>query len=250
MNFITGNGFKAKCKRILDGDGYRINCYDYNNYFFVKTDYLEEFQKLLPSIEKPIVLITHNSDYGITEKWKPILESPKVVQWLAQNVEYEHYKLSSIPIGLTNGDGDTLAEVMAMDIPKTKIIHVSYSICTNRDKRNVCQSETGIQTQQHITNFRDYYIDLAGTRFVISPEGNGVDCVRTWEALYLKTIPIVTNCINVSFYSDLPILVLNSWKDFKGINFSEDLYIKMWDNFDPSILTCEYYLEKYRCVSM
>ena len=38
-----------------------------------------------------------------------------------------------------------------------------------------------------------YYIHIARSKFVLSPPGLGMDCYRTWEALYLGSIPIVLN---------------------------------------------------------
>jgi hypothetical protein len=32
---------------------------------------------------------------------------------------------------------------------------------------------------------------MAQWRFCVSPPGNGIDCHRTWEALYLGVIPVV-----------------------------------------------------------
>ncbi|CAF1370635.1 unnamed protein product [Adineta ricciae] len=45
--------------------------------------------------------------------------------------------------------------------------------------------------------------------FWLSPRGNGIDCHRTWEALYLDVIPIVWNSTLNSLYTDLPIIVVN-----------------------------------------
>lgn len=45
--------------------------------------------------------------------------------------------------------------------------------------------------------------------FWISPRGNGIDCHRTWEALYLDVIPIVWNNSLTVLYEDLPMLVIN-----------------------------------------
>lgn len=49
--------------------------------------------------------------------------------------------------------------------------------------------------------------------FWLSPRGNGLDCHRTWEALYLDIIPIVwNNSLNVIF-EDLPVLIINDYKE-------------------------------------
>ncbi len=47
----------------------------------------------------------------------------------------------------------------------------------------------------------------------ISPRGGGLDCHRTWEALYLDIIPIVWHSTLDSLYINLPIIVIKDWSD-------------------------------------
>ena len=50
------------------------------------------------------------------------------------------------------------------------------------------------------------------TMFVPSPAGNGIDCHRTWEAIYLGAVPVV---LKSEFYGreDWPVLVVDNWSD-------------------------------------
>ena len=61
-------------------------------------------------------------------------------------------------------------------------------------------------------NFDGYLDNIYNHRFVLCPEGNGIDTHRLWECLYMGTIPIVKANKNVRFYEDLPILMVNEWK--------------------------------------
>jgi hypothetical protein len=79
--------------------------------------------------------------------------------------------------------------------------------------------------------------ELGKSYFVVSPNGNGVDCHKTWEALYLKTIPIVTKSINVDFYLDYPIIVIDSWSDFDPSKYTIELYDKTWKDFEINKLS-------------
>jgi len=70
---------------------------------FVYTHILEYFfSKIFPKIETPIVLISHNSDHGIDERFLPFLSSDKLKKWYCQNRYISHPKLFSLPIGLGN----------------------------------------------------------------------------------------------------------------------------------------------------
>ena len=51
--------------------------------------------------------------------------------------------------------------------------------------------------------------------FVICPEGNGIDTHRMWEALYLRTIPIIKKNMISNFIkkAQIPVLIINKWSD-------------------------------------
>jgi len=60
--------------------------------------------------------------------------------------------------------------------------------------------------------------------FWLSPRGSGLDCHRTWEALYLDIIPIVWNgSLNV-LYENLPVLIINDFTDLNEKFLYEKLY--------------------------
>jgi hypothetical protein len=46
--------------------------------------------------------------------------------------------------------------------------------------------------------------------FWLSPRGNGIDCHRTWEALYLDVIPIVWNSSLNVLYENLPVVIIQN----------------------------------------
>jgi hypothetical protein len=62
-------------------------------------------------------------------------------------------------------------------------------------------------------NSRKYRQLLNSYGFVASPPGNGIDCHRTWEALYLGVVPILKKSIFYSFFPDLPAIFVDDWKE-------------------------------------
>jgi GR25 family glycosyltransferase involved in LPS biosynthesis/molybdopterin-guanine dinucleotide biosynthesis protein A len=68
-------------------------------------------------------------------------------------------------------------------------------------------------------DFENYLNNYKKYKFTLSPYGNGMDCHRTWEALLLKTIPIVkTGPLDFLYkYYDLPILIVKDWNELKFI---------------------------------
>ena len=66
-----------------------------------------------------------------------------------------------------------------------------------------------ISPQENIFRLSEY-------KFCICPEGNGVDSHRLWEAIYLKTIPIVikSEFTQILEKNGIPIIVIDTWDDF------------------------------------
>ena len=53
---------------------------------------------------------------------------------------------------------------------------------------------------------------------VASPPGNGPDCHRTWEAMYLGAVPVVLRDAFPSFPMPLPALQVDSYRDLAGLD--------------------------------
>jgi hypothetical protein len=53
---------------------------------------------------------------------------------------------------------------------------------------------------------------MASCQFVVSPQGNGIDCHRTWEAMALGCIPIVKSHELDPLLSQFPILIVPDWR--------------------------------------
>ena len=84
-------------------------------------------------------------------------------------------------------------------------------------------------------SFKNYLRELSKSYFVISPEGNGIDCHKTWESLYVKSVPIITKSINAEFYKDYPIIIIDDWSKFNPSDFDINLYHEKWKNFNKSL---------------
>lgn len=96
--------------------------------------------------------------------------------------------------------------------------------------------------QNSFLDSKNYFSILPSYKFVISPEGNGIDCHRHYEALLAGCIPIIEfNDQIQEKYKDLPILYT---KDYSEINPESlnDIYKNMLDKtYDFSRLFKSYY---------
>jgi len=224
--YLSSSVFKSFCEHCITAESRTLNpkAVKKGSSIFVKTDYIEEFFATIhPHIRYPYVLITHDSDdspvksHAITK----YLDDKKLIAWFAQNVEFTHAKLHPIPIGLANED-----------LPHgNKALLQKY-----RRKRNSCKKKHLLYLNINIEKFhidrpivselfskkqfcwspkrkpwQMYLLDLANSKFILSPRGNGLDCHRTWESLYMGSIPIVKASPMDKVFEGLPVLIVKDW---------------------------------------
>ena len=66
---------------------------------------------------------------------------------------------------------------------------------------------------QYVSTMPAIYHHNSRFRFHLSPEGNGLDCHRTWEALYLGVVPIVKSGPLDPLLADTPAWIVDEWED-------------------------------------
>ena len=197
------------------------------------------FKYIYPHINS-CKIITHNSDHGILDhhpehinrKILKALNSPKIIKWFSQNINMNHSKLIALPIGIANsmwphGNLHLLNEIMNEKVDKNKLYYFNFNMNTRIDRRKPIYDQcikNGLKFTP-MMNHKRYLINLKSSKFCICPPGNGYDCHRLWEAIYLGCIPIVIDIPAYSQFKDLPILFINDWKivteDFLNKKYKE-----------------------------
>jgi hypothetical protein len=165
---------------------------------FCKTDFLASVNEVLWDLTGPITLITHNSDLPVTQDmWDRRPEC--VTKWYGINITCPGP--IPIPIGIERpGGGGYSANIAdfewALTIPRTRTNLVLA--CFNPDNGPVRHGITAkyrdrdwITWLPYPTPFREYLAAVRSHPFVLCPAGNGLDCHREWEALYLGALPII-----------------------------------------------------------
>ena len=91
----------------------------------------------------------------------------------------------------------------------------------------------------------NYFDDLSKYKFVVSPEGNGIDCHRHYEALIAGCIPIVEYNDHIQEkYKGCPILYTKDYTEITEAYLSKK-YEEMLDTeYDFSKLMLDYYDEE------
>ena len=203
-----------------------------------------------------------------------ILEHPLLIKWFAQNCIGNHEKLVKIPIGLDYHSMRPSKKRNIWDPPKkhkygwgyesyatqqeSDIISFNKTPFWNRkvkayanfqyalktafgEKRYVQDRRDAMKIPSELVDYEQTWVyrnvcweHMSRYAFVISPQGNGLDCHRTWEVLCLGSIPIVKTSGLNSLFDDLPVWIVGDWSEV-----TEENMIKKIEEFKTKIFNYE-----------
>lgn len=225
--YISGDAFKNQSQFVL---GKAMNTVDQNKVqagdivFVISNKLGEFFEKYHPRIRQPYILINHNEDDDAPGKYAKYLDDPMLYAWFAQNIDRpETAKLHAIPIGIENEsvghNYPTIINELLPTITTTKRDILAYGTftvanCPNERGyvKSLFENQPFCYFEKERVPVHTFLEHIVRSKFVFSPRGIGQDCFRTWEALYLGCIPIVKSTALNPLYQDLPVLVVDDWR--------------------------------------
>lgn len=230
----------------------KISVYTHVHFVEKLFDYIRKSE-----ITNPITLVTHNSDFSITEDVFN-KKTENIISWFSQNVDYVNPLLKSIPIGLENTRWFVGLDKKGKILNKTKqpkniknYLYVNHNIRTYPNDRlepyQIFNNKSWVTMVQGFNgqDFESYLDNIYNHKFVLAPRGNGIDTHRLWECLYLGTIPVVKRMINNSFYENLPICFVDKWseitKDFLDKKYEEINNKKINGKYNMDMLDMSYW---------
>jgi len=208
-----------------------------NNYLFIDSDFI-----LDPSIDigqfnlSCKYLFLGGGDGSVTQKEK-IEKSISFEKCVSTNLLIDDNRYLPLPIGSRFGSyEDNILYRKTLEIPhvKTQSVYVNFQTQTGLERPSVLNKCTsiGLVNKCRWINFQTFINELGQHLFAVSPESNGIDSSRTWDALYTKTIPIVKKSILTTFYSKIfPMIVLNDWNELENYTFNFDLYKQIMEQY-------------------
>ena len=215
----------------------------------------------------------------VSYEFTQITNHPLLTHWFAQNCVVDHPKLTRIPIGLDYHTlAPTRRQMFAWSKPEqhpwgTKIdptfqeetlirIQNLSKPFWNREIKAYANFQFLMTTRYGKIDRLDcwntipkdlaYYeptkciratcwsnmIDYA---FVLSPQGNGLDCHRTWEALCLGCIPIVKTSGLDPLFEGLPVWIVSAWSEVNKENMVAKINEFKEKEFRTEKLTLQYW---------
>ncbi len=257
--FISGDAFRVLAKHIHDESAtFDPLAVDDGDIVFLNTDFYKEFfETKHPYIKNKYVLISHNSDVCVSKELEKYIDE-KILHWFSRNVTTSHSKITPIPIGLINSASNRIGKLSDLirlimstkNIKKQPGISFGFSLVSGKDRVKVQTILKNHKLGKHILEYNQarYFAMMNTYSFVASPEGNGPDCHRTWEALYLQCIPIVPKSTFIEYFVSLgiPIYIIENWDALTSFDehFLEKTYSEMSLSFKHPALYMDYWIER------
>lgn len=252
------------------------------------------FETIGKKITAPFIMVTHGEFRDTAqERQLSYLNDERAIAWFSIHPTHQgHKKYFPIPLGIMQ-DKKNYEERDAFSAflkeqrqkPKKKLLYMNFDATLNKERQQLhkrFKNEPYCLTREKAISFKEYMEEMADCKFALSPRGWGPDCYRTWEALYVGTIPIVLRkqsgqIVTVktqlrhdappkpkepqlskeiaaqpsqldTLYEGLPILVLDSW-DQLSEEFLEQKYEEITAQaYSMEKLTLEYWFEKIESV--
>jgi hypothetical protein len=219
---------------------------------FVKTNHLKYFIKeILPSLDSEFVLYLGNADKSIRSRLNPeevdrFLNEDKITKIFSEQNDVDSEKVISMPEGMHPAPllkyHDDLERISLAAEPSAKKNIVCggwspwgktiFGTRTDRvdaekymkENKDFCYFFSGVS---HV----EFWQTVCDHRFFLSPLGTTYDSFKTFEALAVKTIPIIQRLgVWQKAHEDLPVVVID---DFSEIN-PENLD-RWWNELSPQL---------------
>jgi len=183
---------------------------------FINGDLVYAFVRSLSSIyRRRYIYVIHNSDQPFDQgKLDALL--PYSIHIYAINTTVKHPQLTTIPLGVPDACVSYLSTFTHMKLPRTIEIYMNFSIHTQVQKRLECYNAMKDDPRVVIVGNRtsqEYYDDLCRSKYVLCPEGTGIDTHRVWEAIVCGATPVVLRNSLVHLYAAYPVKIVDSWSE-------------------------------------
>lgn len=240
--------------------------------FYVCSDALEDFVSQIQNYKKKFLLISGDSDRTISKNlsvYRTLNKNKKLLNWYSQNCINPNKKISQIPIGLDyisqfHDTHQFRLNVIRKDLLPEKYEKKLFDIIKNsknlNDRKDLifCNFHFSINSKDRVDcinnidknlcyflknkiSFLENFKQQSKFKFVLAPQGAGIDTHRIWEAIFFGNIPIIKSSPLNKLYEDFPVLIVKSWKDitfkklmfaskqFSNLSYSyEKLFINYW----------------------
>jgi hypothetical protein len=256
--YLSGDGFRSLCNWFFESGTSRFDPthVQEGDLVFCEAWRLREFlQGPAAKVSARFSIISHNGDTNIDESLAALMPRNVTIVF-AQNALALDERIVPLPIGLENkrlhynGITHDFDHLRQRKLKKKPRILSAFTVGNNPKTRREAFDALSKSPQNDFllrTDSRAYRKIACEYMFIASPPGNGEDCHRTWEAMYLRCVPIVLRSTLMESFQKrgLPLLIVDSYADaallserellaiYEGMSpgmDSEALWFGFWEN--------------------
>lgn len=196
--------------------------------------------------DNKFIIFTSHEDTPIDEHIEGRIP-PNVLAIYATNAVYNNDKVIPFPYGLQRGLGkddnriSLMKEYVEMDVnfEPTKLLYINCGLGGERNAKE----------REYLPNFKDkdwatcrfdknskffpyseyqaFLREIQDHKFMICPQGHGIDCHRNWESLYLRRVPVMKDHPYFRrLMEGFPVLFVKDWSEItpKLLEQNDHLY--------------------------
>jgi len=256
--FLSGDTFRSLADHTYESENSKFDLgrLKTNDIIFCQSDLIMNFnEEVLGNLDKDVILLLANSDQNFNLELASKLKLDRVSKVFAQNLVEKIEKFEALPIGLENAwrldSGKPITFKLQRLFRFTKKFKVMWTFSpTNINERTHAAealSKLEMAVKLPRTSKFKHRFALSKYAFVASPPGNGLDCHRTWEAMYLRCIPIVKRSFMTEAFekNGLPIWVVDSYDELSEYDeeFLRSKYYELEPRFNSDLLWFRYWSE-------
>lgn len=240
--FVSGDTFRAACARVIDESHHVTAPIRAGQSVFVATKYSDQLLRSAEmsdpeTLKSSVSVIIHNGDLPPSiDRMRDLASTFSSVWSVNVTSELRALGIRPVPIGLENAHWKGTGQPHLFPLPgdrnslvpladRRNLVFASFRCSTNPGVREPLRSQVLSRGWTWLEPTRDsnrYLQGLKDSIFVLSPQGNGLDCHRTWEALYCGAVPVITKgTLPPDLVESLPILEVQSWDNFFHLSSAE-----------------------------
>jgi hypothetical protein len=224
LPFISGADLILYADHVYDNRIKNVHSVKHGQVVYVKTDFIDEFfTHIYPKITESFVLITHNSDYSTSSKHAHYLDEDKLLGWFGQNPGFEHRKHFPLPIGFENptwvpSKVDFIRSINVNSLIPWKereyLLYINFNSNTNPGARTHLMERfkniKDVLVSTKRVDYPTYMNQMGNSKFVLCPQGNGIDTHRFYETILMGSIPVAENSTLHSLFDETASFVVDS----------------------------------------
>lgn len=224
----------------------------------------EDLLSLCATLPNEFIIYTSHEDTPIDEYIKI---PPNVSAIYATNAVYNNDRIIPFPYGLQRKMNleDNRIEIIKELVEKdehqepTKLLYIN---CGLGSERNAPERAYLPHFEQYdwatcrfnkdsmhfpYSKYREFLTEMKDHKFMICPQGHGIDCHRNWELLYMRRVPIMKKSPYFArLMQDFPVLFVERWEDITEelLCANDHLYQEALE-MDLGKLSLENYVQLY-----